>query len=61
MIRTRVSLFATALVLFLAGGAPVEAQERCWWCNEWQGVRRALDGELQRMRLGAFRVAEPAS
>ena len=24
-------------------------------------VRRALEGELQRMRLGAFTVAEPAS
>ena len=28
------SLFATALVLFLAGGAPIEAQEEvCWWSN----------------------------
>ena len=33
-IVTRGSLLATALILFLAGGAPVEAQEVvCWWSN----------------------------
>lgn len=30
---TRGFVFATAVVLFLAGDTPVEAQEACWWSN----------------------------